>query len=465
MLGIHLDRINDLPLWRQIYQHIKELIHSGQLMAGDALPSTRELARELMVSRNTVCEAYDQLISEGYIINRLGAPSRVREGLCMEPAEAGVLLKEKIFIPNPISISFQTGRPDLLQFPIFLWQQLMRRAFDLVPLEAYGYNGPEGLLDLRQEIAAWLFRSRGLKVLWSDIFITDGATHGLHLLANMLCSQGQEILIEDPCHNGMLTTFQNKGCNITHIPVDSEGIQTAFLPVSQNIGAVYVTPSHQFPLGGILSAARRTSLIRYARENNLYIIEDDYDSEFRYNKESIAPLYSMDSLHVIYVGTFSKSIFPALRIGFVILPHHLHKKWCNLRTHTDVQNPIFEQVALSEFLKSRKFDRHVKRMRKIYGQRRQVLLETLEEIFGNEWVPYGDSAGLHVVIEFPGKHFDKAFQRHCLQAGLYITPVEHHCIEKGHHHSKLLIGYGHLEPDEIRKGILLLSKCMQQFDL
>lgn len=459
MLGIELNRKSELQLWRQIYQALKTLMLSGQLKAGENLPSTRELAKTLNVSRNTVCQAYDLLIAEGYIISRQGAAARVADGLYIKTAEQTLSSKIESHATPPISVSFKTGRPDLRLFPRFLWQQLMYKASKELTLEAFGYIGPEGLPGLRAEIANWLFRIRGLKVSPDNIFITAGATHGLHLVAEILCGDGNQILIEDPCHIGMLGTFINKNCSIVPIPVDANGMQTDYLLKCQSKGPIYVTPSHQFPLGGILPVSRRVELIRFARENDLYIIEDDYDSEFRYGGEPIAPLYTLDPNRVIYVGTFSKAVFPALRIGYVILPYPLQKRWRNLRTHTDVQNPSFEQAALAEFLRTRKLDRHVRKMRKIYGHRRQVLLESLKEAFGNNWIAYGDSAGLHVAIDFPGMRFDKSFIEKCRQNGLYITPVERHCIEKGRHQSKLLIGYGHLEPDEIKKGVLILSRC------
>ncbi len=465
MLGIELNRKSELQLWRQIYQALKDLMLSGKLKAGEALPSTRELARELNVSRNTVCEAYNLLIAEGFIVSRQGAPTRVSDGLCIESVEPPLSPKIINNAVRSISVSFRTGRPDLSQFPRFLWQQLLHKASEELPLEAFGYTGPQGLPQLRGEIAAWLFRNRGLKVSSDDIFITAGATHGLHLIADILCGGGKQILMEDPCHIGMLGTFKNKGCSIVPIPVDAEGMQTDYLSKCQSPGPIYVTPSHQFPLGGILPASRRAVLIRFVRENDLYIIEDDYDSEFRYSGEPIAPLCTMDPQRVIYVGTFSKAVFPALRIGYVILPYPLQARWRDLRTHTDVQNPSIEQAALAEFLRTRKLDRHVQKMRKIYGQRRQVLLESLKEAFGSEWIAYGDSAGLHVAIDFPGMRFDEAFKKSCLQNGLYITPVESHCIEKGRHQSKLLIGYGHLEPDVIRNGVVLLSDIIKELNI
>ncbi len=462
MLGIELNRKSELYLWHQIYQNLKELMISGQLKAGEALPSTRELAKELDVSRNTVCEAYDLLIAEGFVISRQGASSRVSDGLCIEPLEPASSPKMKSKAVRSISVSFQTGRPDLRQFPRFLWKQLLHKAYEKLPLETFDYTGPQGLSELRVEIAAWLFRSRGLKVASDDIFITAGATHGLHLTADILCKGGQKILMEDPCHTGMLGTLINKGCSIVPIPVDDRGIQTVHLSKYEDSSAIYVTPSHQFPLGGILPASRRAVLIRFARENDLYIIEDDYDSEFRYSGLPIAPLYSMDPQRVIYVGTFSKAVFPALRIGYVILPYQLQKRWRDLRTHMDVQNPPLEQAALAEFLRTRKLDRHVKKMRKVYCRRRKVLLDALGEAFGNKWIAYGDAAGLHVAVDFPGMSFGEAFKKNCLQNGLYVTPLESHCLEKGRHQSKLLIGYGHLEPDAIKNGVVLLSDIIEK---
>lgn len=461
MLGIELNRKSELQLWRQIYQALKDLMISGQLKAGDGLPSTRELAKELNVSRNTVCEAYDLLIAEGYVISRQGTTTRVADGLCINPVETSFSPNIKSQAPLPISVSFRTGRPDLRLFPRFLWQQLLHKASDELALESFGYTGPQGLPGLRTEIANWLFRIRGLKVSPNNIFITAGATHGLHLVADILCGDSRQILIEDPCHIGMLGVFINKGCSIVPIPVDADGVQTDYLLKGQSIGPIYVTPSHQFPLGGILPASRRAELLRFARENDLFIIEDDYDSEFRYSGETIAPLYALDPNRVIYVGTFSKAVFPALRIGYVILPYPLQERWCDLRTHTDVQNSPFEQAALAEFLRTRKLDRHVRKMRKVYHHRRQVLLESLKEAFGNGWIAYGDSAGLHVTVDFPGMNFNEAFKQRCLQNGLYITPVESHCIVKGRHQSKLLMGYGHLEPEEIKKGVLILSDLIK----
>lgn len=461
MLGIYLDRESELPLRRQIYQALREQMICGIMKAGEALPSTRELSGDLNVARSTVSEAYDMLIAEGFVNSSQGAPTRVTEGLVMEREASSGHVSETL--PElPCQADFRTGRPDLRQFPRYLWQQMINKASEEMTMGQFGYTGAQGMPELRKEITGWLFRSRGLSVDPADIFITQGATHALHLIAELIGGEGREILMEDPCHTGMYRTFLNKGCRVVPVPADEHGIQTAVLDHTRT-SAVYVTPSHQFPLGGILPASRRASLIRFARGGNTYIIEDDYDSEFRYCGEPVAPLYSMDPKRVIYVGTFSKSVYPALRVGYVILPRELQKQWIRLRTYTDVQNPILEQAALAMFLRTRKLDRHIQRMRRLYGERRKVLLDSMAETFGREWCVFGDDAGLHLAVEFPGLSFDGAFRKSALKMGINITTVAYHCINKEQHQSKLLIGYGHLDPGEIRSGILLLHTHMEKY--
>lgn len=461
MLGIYLDRESEMPLRRQIYQALRDQMICGALKAGESLPSTRELSGALNIARSTVSEAYEMLIAEGFVLSSQGAPTRVAEGLVMERDTSRSLAAE-ILRERACLADFRTGQPELREFPRYLWQQLLSKATEEMTTGQYGYTGAQGIPELRNEIAGWLFRSRGLSVDAADIFITQGATHALHLIAELIGGEGREILMEDPCHTGMLRIFQNKGCRVVPVPVDDHGIRTASLDPA-GARPVYVTPSHQFPLGGILTASRRAALIRFARAGDGYIIEDDYDSEFRYCGEPIAPLYSMDPKHVIYVGTFSKSVYPALRIGYVILPQELQKQWIRLRTYTDVQNPILEQAALAMFLRTRKLDRHIQRMRRLYGERRKALLDAMTQAFGREWHVYGDNAGLHLAVEFPGLHFDDAFRKSAQEKGIDITPVEYHCIEKGRHADKLLIGYGHLDLTEIRSGIELLHSHMKEY--
>lgn len=460
MCTISIQRQSKTPLKRQIYQTLRDQIICGKLPAGYVLLSTRELAEQISVSRNTVCEAYDMLITEGFALSHQGAPTQIAEGLCVKKTVLEIPETQSVDEPHYLA-DFQTGRPDLRRFPKYLWQQTMHKALEGLSLKEYGYGNPQGMNQLRQEISSWLFRSKGLNVDNKDIFITSGATQALHLIVNLLGHHSGKIAVEDPCNRGILQTFLDAGCQVEPIPVDEKGMQVERLP-RIHVDAVYVTPSHQFPLGGILPARRRAELIRYAEDSGAYLVEDDYDSEFRYSGEPISPLYAMSPQRVIYVGTFSKVLFPAIRIGYVILPRKLQKFWCELRLHTDVQNAPFEQATLAEFLRTRKFDRHIRSMRKLYGERRKVLLSTFESNFRDTWQAWGDAAGLHLAIEFPGMKFDNVFLRKCMKHGVRITSVEHHSIQKGQHLDKLLLGYGHLEPGEIREGVSLLHSIMDQ---
>lgn len=461
--GIELRHQDEISLARQIFLALREQILEDQITEGEALPSTRELAKGLGVSRNTVCEAYDMLMAEGFIVSHQGAPTRVAEGLQLAHRQAllnevppAVMKQEK----QPVLWDFRTGQPDLSLFPWQLWSQMMREAGGNLTARHLGYSGPKGYEPLCEEIAGWLLRSRGMKVNPEDVFITAGATQALHLLVDVLYKDRRPFALENPSHPGIHTVIADKGYPMQWLPVDEQGAETAALE-GRIISAVYVTPSHQFPLGGILPAGRRARLIRLALANDFYIIEDDYDSEFRYGGPPISPLYALDSSHVVYVGTFSKTLFPALRLGFAVLPKALQAKWRHCRHYLDVQNPVWEQAALAEFLRRRKLDKHVRHMRRIYGQRRNILLNAIESAFGKAVRPWGDASGLHVALQFPGLEFGKQFGQDCRQAGLRVYPLTEYCPAQSIHQDKLLMGYGHLNPVQIAEGIRVLQHYIQ----
>lgn len=364
MWGIKLCHHSETSLSSQIFLSLKERILSGRAAQGEALPSTRELAKGLGVSRNTVCEAYDRLLTEGFIVSRQGAPTRVAGGLHIEQQQTCRAEGPPVEPPGKktaVLWDFITGRPDLTLFPWQLWSRALRQAAGNLTVDQLGYSGPKGYAPLCAEIAGWLLRSRSMEVRPEDVFITAGATQALHLLAGLLYQEGRAFALESPSHPAIHAMAASQGYSLQWMPVDQQGADIDAL-TGKAISAVYVTPSHQFPLGGILPADRRAALIRLAANNNFYIIEDDYDSEFRYAGSPVSPLYSMNSSRVAYVGTFSKTLFPALRLGFAVLPKPLQAKWKQARTFTDVQNPVLEQAALAEFLHKRKLDKHVFRL-------------------------------------------------------------------------------------------------------
>lgn len=459
MWGIILHNSKEIGLARQIFLTLKGRILMGQLLAGEALPSTRELAKGLGVSRNTVCEAYDMLWTEGFIVNHQGAPSRVADGLQIHSAQQNETAQNIDKISPAILWDFKTGQPDLSLLPWQMWTKIISDTARSLPVCQLEYSGPKGYEPLCKEIAHWLLRSRSMEVSPDDIFITSGATQALHLLVDILHKEGHVFALENPSHPGIRTVISDKGFPLHWMPVDSNGADITSL-YGRNISAVYVTPSHQFPLGGILPANRRTALIRMAIEKDFYIIEDDYDSEFRYGGSPITPIYSMNSSHVIYVGTFSKTVFPALRLGFVVLPKPLQDKWKHYRNYMDVQNPILEQAALAEFLQSRKMDKHVQRMRNVYEEKRNALLECVKMTFGDSVYSWGDASGLHVALQFPRLEFGYKFVLNCKSAGIRVFPLTQYCVSRNDHKDKLLLGYGHLNSMQIQEGIRALHQVI-----
>ncbi len=457
MWGLILQRHSDLSLARQIYSFIQAGIASGQLAGGEKMPSTRELATQLGVSRNTVNEAYEMLLAEGYLSSRQGAPTHVALNAAILGSIPLSVCEKKPISKAVYTYDFITGQPDLGLFPRSKWLRHLSQASVELPLTEYGYSGQQGLLSLRREISHLLYRSRGLFVDPQDIFITAGATHALHIAAKLgVFKRG--IAIEDPCHSGMLQVLQKNKVQIVPIPVDEKGLQTDFLAGSK-AGGIYTTPSHQFPLGGVLQADRRAALINHARNQDAYIVEDDYDSEFRFAGEPLAPIQALDPQRVIYIGTFSKSLFPAIRIGYAVVPLALQHEWRQVRRHIDVQNTPFEQAALAAFLNSRDYDRHVRKMRQTYGGRRKALLETLRG-WEAPWRIIGDASGIHLAIEVPGMVFADDFVRQAAEQSIRIVPAQNHVIIAKNHQDKLLLGYGHLAEEVLRQGITLLGKII-----
>jgi GntR family transcriptional regulator/MocR family aminotransferase len=459
MWGIDLRGGGEVGLSRRIYLAFKDRILTGQMRQGEALPSTRELAKSLGVSRNTVCVAYDMLWTEGFILSRQGAPSRVAGGLQLQAARQTEPIQASETAAPQIRWDFKTGQPDLSGFPWKTWNEMVQSAADGLSAREFAYCGPKGYEPLCVEIARWLLRARGMEVDPKDVFITSGSTQALYLLVEILRRSGRAFALENPSHPGIRTMVADKGIPLRWLPVDSQGADVSALD-GQAVSAVYVTPSHQFPLGGILTASRRASLIRLAAENDFYIIEDDYDSEFRYSGMPVSPIYAMGPSRAVYVGTFSKTMFPALRIGFVVLPEALQTKWRHSRNYLDVQNPVLEQAALARFLETRKMDKHIRRMRRLYGEKRDALFTALRASFGDSVVPWGDASGLHVALQFPGRAFGRQFIGRCEDAGIRIAPVSQYCASGDEHTDKLLIGYGHLRSEQIAEGMEALRRII-----
>ena len=459
-----LEKGNGLPLAMQIYTRIRGEIVSGRLPGGASLPSTRELAQDLGVSRGRILEAYEILGAEGFIESRQGAPSRVRKGLAFsEDTPAGVAAKE---IPKPcaderqrIRYDFRTGVPALGAFPLSAWLSSLTQCRGIDSREL-GYTGPEGCSPLRAEIAGWLYRTKGMPIAADDVFVTAGSTHCFNVLADILRGGGNGgkgvFALETPCHPGMRGILARRGIPVAEMEVDELGARPQTV-AGWDVAAYYVTPSHQFPLGWVMAAERRIELARCARERNAYIVEDDYDGEFRYRGHPIPPLHSYDGERVIYAGTFSKTLYPACRLGFAVLPRSLREAWRTARHLADMQNPILEQLAMADFMRSGRLSRHISKMRRLYARRRKTLVAAAALYFGERGTILGDASGLHVALSVRGGFFGEAFYREALERGVRAYPLEMYTPSGGRHTDKILLGYGNIDEAGIVHGLKILA--------
>ncbi|WP_285397195.1 PLP-dependent aminotransferase family protein [Lysinibacillus sp. fls2-241-R2A-57] len=460
MLWIPIDHSSDIPLNRQVYQQIREKILNGHLQAGERLASTRELSVELKVSRNVILEAYDQLLAEGFLIARRGSGTFVAEGAFLTQHETPFLYEvDEKKVKNHI-INFRSGIPALDLFPRKTWAKLSHQLWNDIESTNFGYDFPEGRLELRQTLAHYLLRTRGVNCHPEQIVITSGATQALTLVSRLLLSPKDIAIIEDPITNDIQTIFKSSGASLYPIPVDEYGMKTALIPENLHPKFVFLTPSHQFPLGGTLPIQRRIQLINFARRNNCFLVEDDYDSEFRYEGPPVSSLQGLDLERVLYIGSFSKILSPALRIGYIVLPTHLIEKCRQLKWFTDLHTQSLDQLILARFIKEGYLERHIAKMKKFYKNQRDFLIQCLQTTFSNKVKVLGYSTGMHLIVELEDIHFSKEVLFKIEQLGVKVYPVEDHSIEKGRHNNRIILGYGHLKKNEIEEGVTILFQAV-----
>lgn len=464
MLWIPIDRSLDIPLIRQVYQQIRERILNGQLKSDEKLPSTRELSAELKVSRNVILEAYDQLLAEGFLVSRRGSGTFVARGAFLEQHEKALSFPPLDWCEDNKKddnlINFRSGIPALDLFPRKTWAKLSYTIWNETSPSTFGYDIPEGRPELRQILSQYLLKTRGVDCHPNQIVITSGATQALTLVSKLLLSPEDTVIMEDPITNDIQTIFKTSGATLFPVPVDEYGMETSLLPLNNNPKFIFITPSHQFPLGGTLPIQRRIQLINYSRQTNCYLVEDDYDSEFRYEGSPVSSLQGLESDRVLYIGSFSKILSPALRIGYLILPLHLIEKCRKLKWFSDLHTPSLNQLILARFIDEGYLERHITKMKKIYKNRRDFLIHCLETTFSNKVNIYGYSTGLHLVIELNEAHFTKELLDWIEQFGVKVSPVEDHTIEKGKYNNRIILGYGHLKNEEIKEGVTRLHNAI-----
>ncbi|MGV9450655.1 MocR-like pyridoxine biosynthesis transcription factor PdxR [Streptomyces sp. NPDC003635] len=392
-IDLHLEPATGPGLRRGLTDALREAVRTGRLAPGTRLPSSRSLAADLGIARNTVADAYADLVAEGWLTARQGSGTRVAEGRSTPPTTATPARRTS---PGPTH-DLAAGRPDLSAFPRTEWLKAARRALTAAPHDVLGYGDPRGRIELRTALATYLSRARGVRADPERIVVCAGFAHGLRLLGTVLRARGaRTIAVESyglPEHRKVLT---GTGLATTPLPFDELGTDPG---ASADAGAVLLTPAHQFPMGAVLHRARRAAVVDWARRTGGLILEDDYDGEFRYDRQPVGALQGLDPEHVVYLGTASKSLAPGLRLAWLVLPPHLVEAVTAAKGDVDTCG-VLDQLTLAEFLTHGAYDRHVRASRLRYRRRRDALITALTERAPDVRVT-GIAAGLHAVLCLP----------------------------------------------------------------
>jgi GntR family transcriptional regulator/MocR family aminotransferase len=403
------------PLHKQIYDGMRRAILDGLLRPGQRIPSTRALAQDLDVSRLSVLTAFDQLRHEGYILGRTGAGTFVSDALPDDRLEVSSALRSpRVRTKRPTATiagvgdpwtmrPFRINVPALDKFPHSAWARIVARRAHAIKPKQLGYTHPAGLLELREAVAEHLRTARAVRCEAAQVLIVSGSQLALQLCARVLLDRGDLVAIEEPGYPGAHSALKTAGVDLAPVRVDDEGIDVAALDgLGRRVRAVYVTPSHQYPLGTSMSAARRLALLDWATKRNAWVIEDDYDSEFRYVSRPLPALQGMSAGgRVVYVGTFSKVLFPALRVGYIVVPPAEWDAFVDARDAIDICSPTLLQLALADFITEGHFARHIRRMRLVYEERRDALLEGLARHCNGLLSVHNADAGLQVAAFLP----------------------------------------------------------------
>jgi len=452
-----------IPLFKQLYRQIREQILLGTLPADSKLPSVRDLADSLAISRNTVDGAYQELHAEGYIYSKPRSGYFV-SSLDQEAAPRSLLAKSSNQGPPVKSApiyryDFHPARLDLTSFPHRLWRKFFIECLRESPHQLSEYCDPQGDLGLRFSIQRYLERSRGVVCDPEQIIVTAGLQHSLGIVANMLKSDHSMVAVEDPGYPLARAVFRNHAYNIVPVPVRADGVDLDFLKAG-NSTIAYVTPSHQLPLGYVMPIANRLKLIEWAEAGEKFILEDDYDSELRYSGKPIPSLQGLRPLsNIIYLGTFSKILSPALRVSYMVLPRSLLATYRSLFQDYFSSVSQLEQRTLAKFMEQGHWDRHIRRMRGIYKKKHDTILRAIDENFGSQAFVDGQGAGLHVVLQLPGTTCrETEIISRAEQKGLRLLPFSWTCASGEADTTKLMLGFGGMTTNEIEEGVALLAK-------
>lgn len=469
----------------QLYRALRAAILSGRLPSGARLPSSRGLASEAGVSRNTVLQAFDQLLAEGYVVGRHGSGTYVARELPPDmrlvsaraiappPAVAprwsayGRRLAERVgplLRPRPqdvqrLAIDFRYGLPDVMEFPHETWRRVLLRCARKASAQRFDYGPPEGSVRLRAALADYLQRSRGVVCTAEQIVVVNGSQQGLDLIARALLDPRDAAVVEEPHYDGVRNAILAAGARLIALPVDAEGLDIGTLRSTAKVRIACATPSHQYPLGGIMPLARRLALLAWAQRTGAYVVEDDYDSEYRYAGRPVEALQGLARAgRVIYLGTLSKVMFPALRLGYLVLPEPLLPVFRTAKSLADGGSATLEQEALAEFIVQGHFERHLRRSRARHGRRRAALLSAIADHLGDRVEVFGANAGVHLGLWLRDVRPTgvRDLIRRARAAGLGIYSIAPYYLTPPPR-AGLLIGYASLTEARIREGIRQLA--------
>lgn len=487
LTAVALDASSSVPLYRQLYDSIRTAILNGQLAAGLKLPGSREMAQEFGVSRNTVAGAFEQLVAEGYLEARTGAgtfvsgkiPDKLLYAATVKTnyqsrknaARRELSKRGKTIAATPVSFPidkthlrpFAPCLPSVEDFPFQIWAKLAGHRLRRPVRSLLNYGEAAGFRPLREEIAAYLGAARAVRCEPEQIIVVSGAQQAVDLTARILLDAGDAVWTEDPGYLGSRGAFLASGAEIVPVPVDEEGINVAAgVKLAPDARLVCVTPSHQYPLGITMSLARRFELLEWANRSGAWILEDDYDSEFRYEGRPLAALQGLDTDHrVIYVGTFSKVLSPALRLGYLVAPADLVDAFIAGKALLDRHSPMFEQMILADFFAKGHFARHVRRMRNLYAERREAFISIAKSDLKGLLEIAPSAAGLHLTGWLADGVDDLAAVRAAAQNGVDCEPLSALCSQRINR-AGLVLGYASFDEKEIKIGVGKLAAALHK---
>jgi GntR family transcriptional regulator / MocR family aminotransferase len=463
------------PLFQQIYLGLREAILSGTFQGGEKLPSTRDLAEQLGVSRTIVLLAYDQLLAEGFAVGRAGSGTYVASGMAVvHPASPRRALKLRLshfgsfaadawsrvnFPQRQVRLppyDFAYGRSDLETFPFEMWRRMLLGCARKAPVSELDYGPAGGSAALREAICSHLRRSRAVACDPSQVMVVNGSQQALDLIARVLIERGDPVAIEDPAYQGTREILRAAGARLLPVAVDRDGLDAARLPAKVRI--VLVTPSHQFPTGAILPLSRRMNLLDWAKRSNAIVVEDDYDGEFRYGGQPLESLQGLDREgRVIYIGTFSRTIFSALRIGYLVIPKNLVAALAAAKWLCDRHTATLEQQTLAEFISSGMYERYLRRVRRRNAARREALLGAIRTHIGDRVEVTGDGAGAHIVLWPRERVREETLITQAAARGVGIYGISPYFLKRPRR-AGIMLGYSRMREVQIREGIRRLGE-------